>query len=43
MLADGWHSLRPHRDGAEQRVEIRLVEPADLAAALAPALAEVAA
>lgn len=39
LLADGWHALRP-RDGAA-RVEIRRVEPADLAAELAPVLAEV--
>jgi hypothetical protein len=39
LLADGWHALRP-RDGAA-RVEVRRVEPADLAAELAPVLAEV--
>jgi hypothetical protein len=42
LLADGWHALRPHRDGAEHRVEVRRVEPGDLAAVLAPVLAEVA-
>ncbi len=43
LLADGWHALRP-RHGAEddvQRVEVRRVEPVDLAAELAPVLAEV--
>jgi hypothetical protein len=42
LLADGWHVLRPHRDSAEHRVEVRRVEPDDLAAVLAPVLAEVA-
>ena len=40
LLADGWHALRPHREDGEQRVEIRRVEPAELAAVLAPVLAE---
>lgn len=40
LLADGWHALRPHRDAGEQRVEVRRVEPRDLAATLAPALTE---
>lgn len=39
LLADGWHALRPRDDAA--RVEVRRVEPADLAAELAPVLAEV--
>lgn len=42
LLADGWHALRPHREGTQQRVEVRRVEPGDLAAVLAPVLAEVA-
>lgn len=41
LLADGWHSLQPHRVGDDHRVEIRRVEPADLAVQLAPVLAEV--
>jgi hypothetical protein len=45
LLADGWHALRPHVDTAdgrqEGRVEVRRVEPADLATSLAPVLAEV--
>lgn len=40
LLADGWHALRPHREAGEQRVEIRRVDPRDLAATLAPALTE---
>ena len=40
LLGDGWYALRPHRATEEQRVEIRRVEPADLAAVLAPVLAE---
>lgn len=38
LLADGWRALRP-RDA--DRVEVLRVEPADLAAQLAPVLAEV--
>lgn len=38
LLADGWRALHPH-DG--DRVEVHRVEPADLALALAPVLAEV--
>jgi hypothetical protein len=38
LLADGWRALRPH-DG--DRVEVRRVDPGDLAAELAPVLAEV--
>lgn len=41
LLADGWHALRPQR-AADDLLEITLVEPADLAAELAPLLAEVA-
>jgi hypothetical protein len=39
LLADGWHAIRPRDDAA--RVEVRRVEPGDLAAELAPVLAEV--
>ncbi|MGI8646207.1 MAG: hypothetical protein ACR2JD_07805 [Nocardioides sp.] len=42
LLNDGWRALRPHHAGVEPRVEIRRVEPADLATELAPVLAEVA-
>ena len=42
LLADGWHALRPHGEGGDQRVEIRRVEPADLAAVLGPVAAEAA-
>ncbi|GAB3195809.1 hypothetical protein GCM10027062_03560 [Nocardioides hungaricus] len=38
LLADGWRALRPY--GAD-RVEVRRVQPGDLAAELAPVLAEV--
>ncbi|WP_151083741.1 hypothetical protein [Nocardioides cynanchi] len=41
LLADGWHALRPRRDGDEHRVEVRRVEAADLAGDLAFVLAEV--
>lgn len=45
LLADSWHALRPHvddHDGRQEgRVEVRRVEPADLATSLAPVLAEV--
>jgi hypothetical protein len=41
LLADGWHALRPHGDGEEHRVEVRRVEPGDLATVMAPVLAEV--
>ncbi|MDT9593434.1 hypothetical protein RDV89_10175 [Nocardioides zeae] len=43
LLADGWHSLRPHRTGDDLRVEVRRVEPFDFATTLAPVLAEVTA
>lgn len=52
LLADGWHALRPHRasepadptnaGGGDDLLEIVRVEAADLAAELAPLLAEVA-
>jgi hypothetical protein len=38
LLADGWRALRPHRrspDGVDHRVEVRRVEPDDLAVDLA--------
>lgn len=41
LLADGWRALRAHQAGDEPRVEVRRVEPADLATELAPVLAEV--
>jgi hypothetical protein len=41
LLADGWHALRPRRVDDDHRVEVRLVEAADLAADLAFVLAEV--
>lgn len=43
LLADGWHALLPHQDGEEPFVEVRLVASDDLAAQLAPVLAEVVA
>ncbi|CAB4684337.1 unannotated protein [freshwater metagenome] len=43
LLADSWHALRPHTTAEGHRVQIRRVSPADLAAELAPVLAEVAA
>ena len=42
LLADGWRVLSPHHDGTTRRVEVRRVAPSDLAATLAPVLAEVA-
>jgi len=46
LLADGWHALRSHRAAVsapvDDLVEIIRVEPADLAAELAPLLAGVA-
>lgn len=41
LLADGWRALRSHRAATGDRVEVRRVGPADLAAQLAPVLAEV--
>jgi hypothetical protein len=43
LVADGWRALRPHRmaDRGDSRVEVRRVEPGDLAADLAFVLAEV--
>ncbi|MDT0200490.1 hypothetical protein [Nocardioides sp. AE5] len=41
LVADGWRSLRPHRDDDVHRVEVRAVQPSDLAAELGPVLAEV--
>jgi hypothetical protein len=41
LLADGWHALRPRREGDDHRVEVRRVEAADLAGDLAFVLAEV--
>lgn len=42
LLADGWRTLHPHEADGSARVELRAVDPADLAADLAPVLAEVA-
>lgn len=41
LLADGWRALRPHEAEDEPRVELRRVEPSDLAPELAPVLAAV--
>lgn len=41
LLADGWHALIPHHDDEDPRLEVRRVEPAQLATTLAPVLAEV--
>lgn len=41
LLADGWHALRTLRAEGGDLVEVRRVEAADLAAELAPVLAEV--
>ncbi|RYP87215.1 hypothetical protein EKO23_06290 [Nocardioides guangzhouensis] len=43
LLADGWRVLRPHQEQDAHRVEVRRVEPADLASVLGPVLAEVTA
>lgn len=40
LLADGWRALRPHQRDGVPRLEIRAVEPADLAAVVAPVLEE---
>ncbi|MBS4752955.1 hypothetical protein KG112_09065 [Nocardioides sp. zg-ZUI104] len=37
LLADGWRALRPHQRDGVLRLELRAVEPGDLAAVLAPA------
>lgn len=41
LLADGWHSLTPHLDGDDSRLRVRRTTPAELAAELAPVLAQV--
>ena len=41
--SDGWRVLRPHHEEDAHRVEVRRVEPADLASVLGPVLAEVTA
>jgi hypothetical protein len=41
LLADGWHALRPHREGDDHRVEVRRVTVDDLAGDLAFVLAGV--
>ncbi|WP_243058636.1 hypothetical protein [Nocardioides sp. SR21] len=41
LLADGWRALRPRRVDGVDRVEVRARHPSDLAAELAPVLAEV--
>ncbi len=43
LLADGWHALRPREVDGRQRVQVAAITPADLAAELAPVLAEVTA
>jgi hypothetical protein len=43
LLADGWHSLIPHQDDEGSRVRVRRVSSDDLAAELAPVLAQVTA
>lgn len=42
LVADGWRALRAHRDAEGLRLEVARVIPEDLAAELAPVLAEVA-
>ncbi|KRA38792.1 MULTISPECIES: hypothetical protein [unclassified Nocardioides] len=39
LLADGWRALRPHHEDGVLRLEIRAVEPADLAGVIAPVMA----
>lgn len=39
LLADGWRALRPHHEDGVLRLEIRAVEPMDLAAVVAPVMA----
>ncbi len=41
LVADGWRALRPHRDDDELGLDVARVIPEDLAAELAPVLAEV--
>jgi hypothetical protein len=41
LLTDGWRVLRPRRTDGVDRVEVRYVEPGDLATELAPVLAQV--
>jgi hypothetical protein len=43
LLEDGWHSLTTHSDEGAPRVTVRRVAPDDLAAELAPVLAQVSA
>jgi hypothetical protein len=43
LLTDGWHALRPREVDGRQRVQVAAISPADLAAELAPVLAEVTA
>ena len=43
LLADGWRALRPREVDGRQRVQVAAVSPGDLAAELAPVLAEVSA
>ncbi|MCD6640075.1 MAG: hypothetical protein LT071_09210 [Nocardioides sp.] len=44
LLADGWHSITPHRDDdGGARVLVRRVEPSGLTVELAPVLAQVSA
>ena len=42
LVADGWRAFRPYHRDDEPRVELRRVDAGDLAAELAPVLAEVA-
>ncbi|WP_170981716.1 hypothetical protein [Nocardioides dongxiaopingii] len=42
LLADGWRTLHPHQSEGGTRVEIRAVQPTELAVDLAPVLADVA-
>jgi hypothetical protein len=41
LLADGWRALRPRRADGADLLEVRYVQPRDLAAELSPVLAEV--
>jgi len=43
LLEDGWRVLRPHQVGDTHRVELRRVDPTELAAVLGPVVAEVSA